>query len=117
MSAAGVTVRLEPIARQRSAFSPSSVALVNSSSGRSCPKLIIVSFRGPIHFGSSHFLPINSGVHCFYLEYVFPNHYQNELTCQMTFAPTSTHLHVPQILFTTFFTTLKIAISMKFTEP
>ena len=32
ISAAGVTVRLEPIARQRSAFSPSSVAFSSSSS-------------------------------------------------------------------------------------
>ena len=58
MSAAGVTVKLEPIERQRSASSPSWNALVSSSSGRLSPKATIVSFKCPLHLGSSHFLPV-----------------------------------------------------------
>lgn len=57
MSAAGVTVRLEPIARHRSAVSPSCSAFVSSVSGKFSPKLIIESTNGPLQLGSSHSLP------------------------------------------------------------
>lgn len=57
MSAAGVTVRLEPIARHKSAVSPSCSAFVSSTSGKFSPKLMIESTNGPLQLGSSHSLP------------------------------------------------------------
>ncbi len=57
ISAAGVTVRLDPIARHRSATSPSCSAFVNSSLGRFSPKFIIESLSDPLQTGSSHSLP------------------------------------------------------------
>jgi len=58
ISAAGVTVKLEPKTKQRSenyeCVNPSSI----SFSGKFSPKFIIVSYKSPPHFALSHFLPV-----------------------------------------------------------
>jgi len=58
ISAAGVTLKLEPIASIKSAFSPLWNPYSYISSFKFSPKFIMLSSKGPLHFASSHFLPV-----------------------------------------------------------
>jgi hypothetical protein len=58
ISAAGVTLNEDPIAKHKSAFSAYSNPSLISLSGKFSPKLMILSIKSPLHFGSSHFLPV-----------------------------------------------------------
>lgn len=152
MSAAGVTVRLEPIARQRSAFWACSklasrtsgedgvrnehlchtlwatkgllsccwctlgvkyeASIHNIPSGKSCPKLMIVSFNFPLHFGSSHTLPADTMSHYASLESPLTDE-QAVLTCEVVMVlPLLSHLVISHILSLAANTLLHIAIAM-----
>ena len=58
ISAAGLTLRLDPRETIKSALPPIKYPRNKFYISRLSPKLIMLSFKSPLHYGSSHFLPV-----------------------------------------------------------
>lgn len=58
MLAAGVTRKLDPSTRHKSAYFDSANPFFSARSGKFSPKFTIVSSKSPLQFGFSHNLPV-----------------------------------------------------------